>query len=290
MLAHVTPELERMEADAGMDSRDKALAALRSRLGLDDFGEFLISLPHPDYPRLSALLPSMASEEIQRRWTGNSGLDLLRQSCNFVRSVAYNHVRHTGRLLDGARILDFGCGYGRIARLMYYFTGEAELFGVDPWDRSIALCRDHGLGETFMQSDDLPRSLPTDDRKFDLIYAFSVFTHLSMRTAKLCMATLRDRLRDDGLLVVTIRPMEYWHADPRTRQDGSLEEKLATHRREGFVFRPEPGRAPVEGEVTFGDTSMSLDWLAANFPGVRIVGVDRCIEDGLQIYVFLKKA
>lgn len=289
MLAHVTPELERIEADAAINTRDKAFAALRERLGLDDFGEFMISLPHPDYPRISALLPSMASDEVQKNWTGNCGLNLLRQTCNFVRSAAYNYFRHTGRSLDGARILDFGCGYGRISRLMYAFSDTADVYGVDPWDKSIELCREHGLGDNYLLSDYLPRTLPTEPVHFDMIYAFSVFAHLSMRTAKLCMQTLRGSLKDDGLLVITIRPVEYWPADICAKRDNTVDEMIATHRREGFAFKPHQ-REPVEGEITYGDASMSLDWIRANFPGWRVVGTDRCIEDGFQIYVFLKKA
>lgn len=287
MLSYVRQVLDRIEADPAADTRDRALAALRG-LGFDDFGAFLISLPHPDYPRLSALLPSMAPDEVQKSWTGNCGLDLLRQSCAFVRSVSYQYARLTGRSLDHARILDFGCGYGRLARLMYYFTDPADLYGVDPWDASIGHCHRHGLVENFLVSDYLPRSLPVGDAWFDLVYAFSVFTHLSMRTAKLCMETLRGYLQDDGLLVITIRPVEYWAADVHAKADNTVEQMQALHRRDGFAFKPQ-NREPVEGEVTFGGTSMTVEWIRDNFPGYRVMGVDRSLDDGFQIYVFLMK-
>lgn len=287
MLEYVKQELDRIEADPAVDTRARALAALRG-LGLDDFGELLLSMPNAAWPRLSALLPAMAPDEVQKSWTGNCGPDLLRQSCNFVRALGCNYVRHTGRMLDGARVLDFGCGYGRLARLMYHFTDPDALYGVDPWDESIRLCHAHGLVENFLLSDYLPETLPTGGLRFDLIYAFSVFTHLSERTAKLCMRTLREALADDGLLAVTIRPVEYWHADICARRDNTVEQMIETHRREGFAFKPHQ-REAVDGEVTYGDASMTFEWMRGNFPGWRIVGVDRCIEDGYQVYVFLKK-
>jgi hypothetical protein len=64
----------------------------------------------------------MASDEVQQHWTGGSGLSLLRQTYNFVRSTAYNFARLTRRDLTNAMILDYGCGYGRILRMMSYFT------------------------------------------------------------------------------------------------------------------------------------------------------------------------
>ena len=135
-------------------------------------------MPDREFPTLSKALPRMATAEVQTQWTGSSGLTLLKQSCNFVRSAAYHFNRLTSRPLDGSAILDYGCGYGRLARLMYYFSDPARLYGVDPWERSIAICHDCGLGENFRVSDYLPKDLPVGAKKLrpDLrvlgVYAF----------------------------------------------------------------------------------------------------------------------
>ncbi|MCA9454372.1 MAG: class I SAM-dependent methyltransferase, partial [Nitrospira sp.] len=126
------------------------------------------------------------------------------------RALSYNYARVTGRSLDDATVLDFGCGYGRIAQLLYYFTVEEKIFGVDPRKQSIELCLESRLGTNFMVSDYLPVSLPVGAVKFDLIYAFSVFTHLSRRAMTTSLHTLRQHIADDGLLAMTIRPVEYW--------------------------------------------------------------------------------
>jgi hypothetical protein len=146
-----------LEADPVVATRAAAFAGLR-RLGIDDFGEFLLSMPNLTFPKLSRLLPAMASDEVQRNWTGNCGIDLLKQTTSFVRAVSYSFARLSGRSLDQASVLDFGCGYGRIARLFYYFTDEDRFCGVDPWDRSIELCRESGLVKNFHVSDVTPQS------------------------------------------------------------------------------------------------------------------------------------
>ena len=284
MFEYVNAAVEKVDAGLANGTLADALASLR-QLGLDDFGELLLSMPNPRYPNLSGVLPRMASDEVQTSWTGAHGLTLLRQTCNFVRSMAYNFSRFAGRSLSDAEILDFGCGYGRIARLMYYFADPEHLFGVDPWDRSIQLCHEAGLGENFRQSEYLPQDLPVGDARFDLIYAFSVFTHLSERATRQALRTLRRYIRDDGLLVITIRPVEYWELG--IAAGGDIPALIARHRRDGFAFQPH-NREPVDGDVTYGETSMTAEWITAANPGWRLAGVDRTPDDAYQLYAFLQ--
>jgi SAM-dependent methyltransferase len=245
----------------------------------------MISMPLGEFPRISGALPRMASAEVQTNWTGNHGIPLLRQSCNFVRSAAYHFVRHVGRPLDRATILDYGCGYGRLARLMYYFTDPENLFGVDPWDRSIEVCHANGLGDHFRQSDYLPESLPVPRTDFDLIYAFSVFTHLSMRATMKALETCRRYISDKGLMLITVRPIEYWDADPNILPDLARQFRTA-QREQGFAFRPHQ-RAPVDGDITYGDTGMSVRWIEANIPRWTVASIDHSLDDPYQIYVAL---
>ncbi len=285
MIEYVRQAALALENDARVTTRRDAVAGLR-RLGLDDFGEVFLAMPDPALPKLSRLLPAMASEEVQRNWTGDHGIALLRCTSAFVRALAYNYARLTGRPLDGATVLDFGCGYGRMARLLYYFTDEDRFFGVDPWDLSIDICRQAGLTTNFLQSDYLPASLPVGETRFDLIYAFSVFTHLSERAASAALATLRRYVADDGVLAITIRPVEYWHVDPHTT-DEQKSALGARHREEGFAFHPH-NRQAVDGDVTYGDTTMTIDWIERSFPGWAVAAIDRSLEDPFQRYLFLR--
>jgi SAM-dependent methyltransferase len=274
-----------VEADPGVVDRADALQQIR-RLGLDDFAYFLWTLPDPRFPKLSRLLPRMASEEAQRHWTGNSGVKLLSQSTTFVRSLLANYAKLANQSPAGRDVLDFGCGYGRIARLMYHVTDEAGLVGVDPWDKSIALCKETGMGENFFQSEYLPSELPVGNRTFDIMYAFSVFTHLSQRAAQTTLSALRKYVRPSGILAITIRPAEYW-SFARHIPSAASKQLRGTHDREGFAFYAH-SREKVDGDVTYGDTSMSLDWLAKNNPGWKVAAIDRSFEDRMQLYIFLQ--
>jgi len=202
--------------------------------------------------------------------------------------LAYNFTRATGRPLEHANILDFGCGYGRITRMMYYFSGADQVYGVDPWDKSIETCRANGLTQNFSMSECLPSTLPVPPRHFDLVLAFSVFTHLSERATFTCLNTISDYLKPDGLIAITIRPVEYWDVDPQARRLNLIDQQKEKHNQQGFSFLPHD-RPAVDGDITYGDTSVSLDWLKGSFPKLKIAAVDRSLSDPYQMYVFLRK-
>lgn len=285
MLEYVEEVVSTIEADPAVATRQQAIRGLR-QLGLDDFGEVLLAMPDPRFPKLSRLLPAMADETTQRNWTGNCGLPLLKQTAVFVRTMSYSYSRLTGRALDSATVLDYGCGYGRIARLMYYFTDEHCVHGVDPWDESIRLCRECGLTTNFEVSDYLPVKLPVGEARFDLIYAFSVFTHLSQRATLTALNALRRYIKPQGILVITVRPIEYWGHDPHT-DDAERSALKRLHNEVGFAFKPH-NRSAVDGDITYGDTSMTLEWLERNASDWSLALADRSLEDPFQRYLVLK--
>jgi SAM-dependent methyltransferase len=283
LLSYVDDFLRSIELDPHIHTREAAFDKLRW-LGLNDFSSVLWSMPLPQFPRLSSLLPKMAAPAVQRAWTGADGETLLTLAVSFMRSVSCNYSRITGASLHGRRILDFGCGYGRFTRLCYYYSDD--VWAVDPWDEALALCREAGLTRNLRKSDELPQTLPIPD-DFDLIIAFSVLTHTSERTTKTILKALRKHIRRGGLACITIRPIEYWKIwNPQPGQRLTAPELERLHRDVGFAFAPH-NRHEVDGEITFGDTSMTTDWFAKHIPEWSLVAHDHSIEDSLQRYVFL---
>jgi SAM-dependent methyltransferase len=99
-------------------------------------------------------------------------------------------------------VLDFGCGAGRVLRHFAPEAREAEFWGCDIDRPSIAWMREH-LSPPFhiFECDEAP-GLPQDDGYFDLIYAFSVYTHLTDNWAGWLLEHHRV-LADDGLLLAS---------------------------------------------------------------------------------------
>jgi len=107
-----------------------------------------------------------------------------------------------GWSFEGKRVLDFGCGAGRVLRHLLREAESAEVWGCDRDEPSIRwldenLCPPLNV---FANSERPP--LPQPSASFDLIVAVSVFTHLVEDWSE-WLLDLHRLLRDDGLLVAT---------------------------------------------------------------------------------------
>jgi SAM-dependent methyltransferase len=260
---------------------------------LDLFGSIQIDRP-PEYPNILHWLPQMPSSDIQRSWTGSADHILMKQSLAFLKTIVSTYHAIACTPLRLSNILDFGCGWGRLIRLLYKYVPEDCIYGVDPWPKSIEICQKTNVRAKLFISEYVPRSLPTPlNLKFDFIMAFSVFTHLSEKVTKICADTLRNYLTDTGIIVMTIRPIEYWSSILSSKGSHLTKENIiklvADHNQKGFAFYPH-NREKIEGEVTYGDTSMSLDFIRDNFAGLDIAGVEFNEADTLQLIVFLTKS
>lgn len=250
---------------------------------LDIFGQLLLDVPE-EFPNIRAFLPTIPPDEVQIHWTGACGKALLMQSLAFTKSLVAGYSAITGQSLQDARILDYGCGWGRLIRLLYQFTSYEQIFAVDPWSESIQICKDHNVKANLALSDRLPSQLPFDC-KFNLIFAFSVFTHLSEKVTHLVLNTLRRYIVDDGLLAITVRPKEYWY-----RHDGGSlsQQMLLKHNQEGFAFTPHAYVTSLDGDVPYGDASIALEYFQRNFPAWLFVGLEYNLIDANQIILFFK--
>jgi SAM-dependent methyltransferase len=76
------------------------------------------------------------------------------------------------------RILDFGCAEGRMLRHLHDDL-ERELWGVDVNAERIAWCQQHLAPPLRVATTTTTPHLPFPDGYFDLVYAISVFTHIS---------------------------------------------------------------------------------------------------------------
>ena len=263
---------------------EEAWSTLRS-LDLESWGELLWQMPAEDFPLTSALLPKMSPAAVQEMWTGASGIALLNQTMPFIRYLL-SIGGWTNQEKRSGNVLDYGCGYGRISRLMLKYVEIKDLFGADPWQESIDLATDAGFSNNFKLTDEVPEELPFRENQFDLIWAFSVFTHLAPQVAYRSLTTLSRYLTPTGNLVITLRPIEYWNL--RTDLPVEKGEKFKIdHNTLGEVFLPH-NRIPSEKYgVTYVDTSISLKKLERSIGKLKVKDVSGSEIDPYQIYVTL---
>jgi SAM-dependent methyltransferase len=144
--------------------------------------------------------PPMPSEELQRAWTGNAGVDTFREAMAFGRLLKSTLAAAGYSLSANSRLLDIGVGWGRVYRILLRET--PHITGIDPVPHCIDLCRSAFPGGTFEISPLAPPYRFSDD-EFDVVYLYSVFSHLN---ESLFFAVLREAtrvVRKGGFVVFT---------------------------------------------------------------------------------------
>ncbi|MEP6977196.1 MAG: class I SAM-dependent methyltransferase [Thermoleophilia bacterium] len=103
---------------------------------------------------------------------------------------------------EGKRILDFGCGAGRVLRAFLPEAQVAEFYGCDIDEQSIEWLDRHLSPplHVLRSHESPPLELPGDS--FDLVYATSVFTHLADEWSA-WLLELHRLLKDGGYLLAT---------------------------------------------------------------------------------------
>ena len=101
-------------------------------------------------------------------------------------------------LRSQARILDHGCGYGRLL-LQLSRAGYGNAVGMDFSEKMLMRCRSQFPHLTLVRNDGL--TLPFRDRAFDAVLLFAVLTCIpSDDDQRMLLAEVRRVLRPGGIL------------------------------------------------------------------------------------------
>ncbi|HEY0052560.1 MAG TPA: class I SAM-dependent methyltransferase [Caulobacteraceae bacterium] len=99
------------------------------------------------------------------------------------------------------RILDFGCGHGRVMRHLRAAYPEAELFAADVDHGAADFCASAFGATAVRTTDDFDRlHLPGN---LDLVWVGSVFTHIDAARARVLLNALIERLDQGGMVIAT---------------------------------------------------------------------------------------
>ena len=172
----------------------------------DEFWLWCFTEGYRSDDRLRSILPAFPPEEVQYRFTGAAGDNTMKEAFSIYRLVKSLADRYLRGRLDS--VLEFGCGWGRIVRL---FTRDVEphrLWGIDCLPAAIDICKQTIPDTHFELVEPFP---PTraPERAFSLVYAYSVFSHLSEAAHLAWLGEFRRILRPGGLLVATTRPRDF---------------------------------------------------------------------------------
>ncbi len=178
-----------------------------------------------------------------------------------------------------SRILDFGCGQGRLTSLLGRVFKNAEVSGVDISEKALALARQKHPGLEFVPFDG--EETPFADQTFDLVFSYHVLEHVPDLAASLAEMA---RLTAPGGYALACLPC----GDP-----GSLASKIVDRIRGGrevsptgeerFFFEDRAHlRRAASQDLIRGFSSLGFD-LAAGFYANQFWGeVEYLVRGGLS--------
>jgi hypothetical protein len=262
----------------------------------DDLWALLLTRQYDRFPHIRALLPAMPEPALQEMWNGRSGLALASQSKAFYAKLRDRYERYGVRPLAAASVLDFGCGWGRLTRYLARDLAPGQLYACDPVEAILDVCRASRVPATLARSSFRPRKLPFD-RRFDLAFAFSVFTHLSEAEHERCLRVLHEGLDPGGILIVTIRPPAYLHSCQAMHQlrDGLRLDEPAALTTARYLFVPHAAVAVHpqyggEGDMDYGETVITMAYVRQHWSErFDLLEVDLLLEDPEQVMLTLRR-
>jgi len=153
-------------------------------------------------------LPGFPPDEIQRNIVGSSGKHALGEAFNFYSEIK-RYAANLGRpLTRDSRILDFGCGWGRMIRFFLKDIVADNLYGIDVNSEMIDICLNTvRLGNYSTGKPEPPTEF--DNNSFDVVYAYSVFSHLSESVHIKWVKELSRILKPGGMLIVTTQARRF---------------------------------------------------------------------------------
>jgi 2-polyprenyl-3-methyl-5-hydroxy-6-metoxy-1,4-benzoquinol methylase len=139
-------------------------------------------------------------------------------------------LRFAGKqLTDFRRILDWGCGCGRITRALHVVTPASEVHGADIDPEAIAWLQRHcsRYAQFYLAPHRPPMAYANDT--FDLVIGISIFTHLPEEMQFLWLDELRRITKPGALLILTTSGENNYKQLPA--------ELLAAVQKKGYLYR-----------------------------------------------------
>lgn len=238
----------------------------------DDMWFWLLTRGLRRHAALQQWLPAVPPADVQIRFTGTAGDPTLREGWQFYRLVKRVLARHNAALSTTSTVLDYGCGWGRIIRFFLKDVAPERLIGIDCFDEVIEICQQTNRWCQFeLVAPSPPTHIPANS--VDLVYCYSVFSHLAEAAHAEWLAEFKRILKPGGILVATTRPREFIPgcADVR-RGDITLgrtgaaaafldtESALAAYDRGEFCYSPVGGGGVLDSSF-YGETCIPLAYV-----------------------------
>lgn len=227
-------------------------------------------------------------EALQIGMVGSSNQSALREGFNFYRAVRDVCSKHGQSWNGEGKLLDFGTGWGRYARIFMKDFRPENVIGVDVDESYIRICRETFPYGRFEAVPALPPST-LDEDTFDQIIAYSVFSHLAEHAATAWIREFARILRPGGIVAVTTQGRSLLQVCERIREQATYEHPWHRHLARSFTNRVACEAAYDAGEYLYSATGGG-DMRSADFYGEALIPrgfVERHWCDAFELVDFI---
>jgi SAM-dependent methyltransferase len=189
---------------------------------------------------IAAIVPGVPDAAMQTLYTGDTENVMFRKGFIAYQLFKSRYEIYVGPVASCQRILDFGCGWGRIIRFFLRDVPPERISGVDHSFEAIKACRETNRWCDFTLIEPHPPT-PLPSESFDLIYLYSVFSHLPEEMHLALLREFQRLLVPGGLLIATTRGRDYAKDCKLLREDPNLQTKPEWARNIASMFRDEAG-------------------------------------------------
>lgn len=218
-VAELRGELRHLAATPSTEARTAAWQQIHA-LPDDDWLNVLIrSVDTPSYRGFP--LPGFPAEGLQTGIVGSSNESALREGFNFYRAVKALCADHGHPLSADTRLLDFGTGWGRYSRIFMKEIAPDNITGVDVDPSLVQVCRNTF---PYCNFEVVPPFPPTElgAGQFDLVIAYSVFSHLSEAAATAWIEEFARILAPGGMIAITTQGRRFIDYCEHIRRSGEI--------------------------------------------------------------------
>ena len=148
-------------------------------------------------------MPSFPPADVQSSVVGSYGETAIREAWTFYTFMGRQRQKYGLILGADTNVLDFGCGWGRYARMFLRDVPPENIWCADTNHNAITICRETGVPGRMVALDGMPPStLPA--AHFDTAFAYSVFSHLSPIAHSAWSAEFSRVMKPGGLVFITL--------------------------------------------------------------------------------------
>ncbi len=223
-----------------------------------------------------AEFPRFPHSSVQAGFNGASDEEAMRRAHGLWLYASRWSSALNQPLVASSRVLDVGCGWGRITRTFAKDVAAENIFGCDIDAEAVQLCRFLGVPGHFVATQP-NEPLPFEADTFSVITAYSVFTHLPEPVSRQLLSEMCRVTQPGGLMIFTVEDdtffsyfsipgieahSERWRLLSRHKQDIP---RLAAEFAAGRYVYLSTNDETVRSSAVYGDAIVPRGWFEEQF-------------------------